>query len=280
MAVESGAFADAGLTLTWSDEPGGTGAMMQQLRDGDVDVAVVLLEGALASAARHGDTVIIGTWVSSPLTWGIHVPAASELRGVSDLAGARFAVSRFGSGSHLIAAVHAGELQGAIPADERFRVVGTLEGARKAFAEGTADVFYWEQTMTRPLVDAGEWRSLGSFAPPWPAFVAVARRVDLERVDPLWLRALEVVRPFVADLEGRSERAVALIAERFGLQREDVLAWLERTRWASSDSVSADTLELVCGYLETIGQIDETGPVERFARRFADSTADTHEHTP
>ena len=43
----------------------------------------------------------------------------------------------------------------------KFEIVGDLEGARRALAKGSADVFMWEKFTTKHLVDHGEWRRVG-----------------------------------------------------------------------------------------------------------------------
>ena len=100
-----GAFEDAGLDIEWREFPGGTGAMTKALREGSVDVALALTEGLVADQHRGAPYSLLGTYVSTPLTWGVHVAADSAARSMSDLDDARYAVSRVGSGSHLMAQV-------------------------------------------------------------------------------------------------------------------------------------------------------------------------------
>ena len=47
------------------------------------------------------------------------------------------------------------------PENVKFEIVGDLEGARRALADGRADVFMWEKFTTKHLVDSGEWRRVG-----------------------------------------------------------------------------------------------------------------------
>ena len=157
----------------WRDFAQGTGALVAALRDGTLDVAVLLTEGAVAARAvdaaqgREGnggasDFEIISTFTDTPLIWGVHTPGGSTLEREADIRGRRYAISRRGSGSHLMAVAHARH-RGWSVADLQFVEVGTIQGARDAFASGAADVFFWEKFMTASLVESGEFRRLGEF---------------------------------------------------------------------------------------------------------------------
>ena len=144
--------------------------MAKALRDGELDAALLLTEGAVAAIADGAAFKIVSLYTDSPLVWGIHVPATSRFRSEADLRGARYAISRLGSGSHLMAFVHA-RAKGWPVEQLAFVPVGNLGGAVDAFAGGTADVFFWEKFMTKPLVDAARFRRVAEFTAPWPAFV-------------------------------------------------------------------------------------------------------------
>src|SRR6185436_2022101 len=165
LAMEAGVPERLGIGLTWRDYPDGSGAMAAALRAGEIDAALLLTEGAVAGVANGGGFRIASLYTESSLIWGIHVPAGSRFKRVDDIRGARYAISRLGSGSHLMAFVHARE-QG-WPVDELVLVaVRNLAGAVAAFANGTADVFFWEKFMTKPLVDDGRFRRVGEFLAP------------------------------------------------------------------------------------------------------------------
>ena len=171
LAIDSPALAD--LEVEWTDQLGGTGQMLAGLADGSLDLVSILTEGTVSAIARGLDAVIIQVYVASPLQWGIFVPAASELQAVDQLEGHPIAISRFTSGSHLMAFVLSNNHGWKIDEDQ-FVVTGGLEGARKSFAAGESKVFLWDQFMTRPFVDSGEFRQLGVLPTPWPSFVFAA----------------------------------------------------------------------------------------------------------
>src|SRR5690606_19533964 len=103
LAREGGAAARLGVDLQWQDFPDGSGAMAAALRGGELDAALLLTEGAVAGIAAGAGFRVVRWYTESPLIWGIHVPAASPLTDVAELASARYAISRYGSGSHLMA---------------------------------------------------------------------------------------------------------------------------------------------------------------------------------
>jgi ABC-type nitrate/sulfonate/bicarbonate transport system substrate-binding protein len=251
--LESAELGLLGIQAEWRDVPEGSGAMAAALRAGELDVAMLLTEGAVAGVANGGGFKIVSLYTESPLLWGIHVPAASALAGVADIRGARYAISRRGSGSHLMAAVHARE-QG-WPADALdLVVVGNLEGAVDAFATGTADVFFWEKFMTKPLVDAGRFRRVGEFAAPWPAFVVCASAAAIAAHGAAIALLVERALSAAAELAA-SKDAAAVIAARYGLEREDVVQWLAVTRWAARVGIESRTLDPAIEGLRAVGLV-------------------------
>jgi ABC-type nitrate/sulfonate/bicarbonate transport system substrate-binding protein len=170
---------------------------------------------------------------------------------VADLAGARYAISRVGSGSHLMAIVHA-RTQGWAVESRTFVTVGNLEGAVSAFADRRADVFFWEKLMTKPLVDAGKFRRVGEFTAPWPAFVVcAARSLDHEACAAL-ARAVSLALDEAHVLRARPD-AARLIAQRYALREIDVAEWLESTRWSERLGISIDHVAPACTALGSLG---------------------------
>jgi ABC-type nitrate/sulfonate/bicarbonate transport system substrate-binding protein len=251
LAAQAHRFDPHGVDVAWRDYPGGSGAMAKALRDGELDAALLLTEGAVAAVADGVPLAIVSLYTDSPLLWGIHVPAASPFRVVAELDGARCAISRIGSGSHLMAFVHA-RSQGWNVERWRLVTVGNLEGAVAAFAAGSADVFFWEKFMTKPLVDAGKFRRVGEFTAPWPAFVVCAasslgagQRAALARVV---VAVLDEARA----LHARAD-ATQLIAARYGLTPADVGEWLKTTRWSTRFAVATSDIAPACAALGALG---------------------------
>ncbi len=255
LALQTGAFDTLGVEVSFADYPGGTGAMAQALADDELDLALMLTEGAVFDVLSGGDNRLVKVYVDSPLTWGIHVAGAGDIDSVANMPGRSVAISRHGSGSHLIAIVDALE-RGFDVRAMNFVVVDNLDGARTALAEGSADVFLWEKHMTQPLVDSGEFRRIGEREVPWPAFVASAREeVARDRAD-LLRRILSLVQAAANELRCRAD-AAELIAERYGIAVTDATAWLARVRWSDSFARPDAALGRVLEALHAQGAIPE-----------------------
>lgn len=260
--LESDIAAEAPLTLEWLDMPGGTGQMMKMLDDGELDLAVTLMEGAVQAIAAGNPAVIVRTYVSSPLQWGVHVPATSNLETMEDLAGLRFAVSRLGSGSHLMAHVLAEKL-GYTPGQDDFVQVGGLDGARKALRNREAEIFLWDRSMTSPYVEAGEFRRVGMLQTPWPAFVVVAHRQVAASHQDAIATVLDHVAAAAQAMVARPDR-VELVAERYELDRAEVAAWFRETVWDCAEPLDADVLASTQERLVGLGLIAEPMPIDTY----------------
>lgn len=239
--------------------PGGTGQMMAMLEAREVDVAVSLTEGTVMWAAEHPHVQIVSVYVESPLEWGVHVSARSSVRAESELRAPRIAISRFFSGSHLMAYVFA-ERMGWDPQSLVFVAVGGLSGALQAFAEDRVDLFLWDRFMTSPLCENTEdpsknvLRRIGVLPSPWPCFVVASTDAVLAtRRDELW-RILQAVskraQQFVslATSVDRS-RAVQLLEERYHLPAHRALEWLTTTQFAPPAPLDPRIVETVKRFL-------------------------------
>jgi ABC-type nitrate/sulfonate/bicarbonate transport system substrate-binding protein len=270
LALEKAAFEAIGVDVDYRDFPGGTGAMTRGLKDNEIDVAIVLFEGAVANVLRGNAIKIVKVYVQSPLIWGIHVAADSSFKKIVDVRGRRYAISRNGSGSHLIAIVDASE-RGWETDDMNFVKVGGLTGAREALPNGDADAFLWERYMTQPYVENGEFRRIGERIAPWPAFV-VAVRDDI-----LAKRAVEIRNVFEV-IEAECETLMAnpeaseLIAARYELEPDEARKWFAHVRWHIGFDEPTEDLERVIGYLEQVGIVDTIGAKPADVWRSLDQT--------
>jgi ABC-type nitrate/sulfonate/bicarbonate transport system substrate-binding protein len=256
--LAGGDLGAAGIDAHWEEYPSGTGAMASALDDEALDIAVLLTEGAVAGVSRGSKFRIVSLYTRSPLIWGVHVPADSRFVSAQDLEGARYAISRRGSGSHLVAYAYA-RSRGWPTAGLAFEVVGGLGGAIEAFAGGRADVFLWEKFMTKPLVDAGRFRRVAEFAAPWPAFVVCVSLKALREKRDAIATLLDEVFPVAAAV--RADPATpAEIAARYGLDAEDAAQWLAVTEWAATPGIEPSTVDTVA---DTLAALDLLGPAPR-----------------
>ena len=233
LTLKNGEYKDKGINLRWEDYPGGTGQMSKALRNGNIDMAVMLTEGIIKDIIEGNPSKIVQTFVQSPLIWGIHVAHDSKFKTVSDLKGERAAISRFGSGSHLMAYINAENNHWDLDKDLKFEVIQDLEGAVKALTSGDADYFMWERFMTKPLVDTKTFRCIGTLPTPWPCFVVAVRDAFLETNEEDVKMILEIINN--TTIEFKDIPSIdKTIANRYGLKLEDVQDWLSLTEWSQN----------------------------------------------
>lgn len=253
VAIEEGTLSHE---LTWIDCPGGTGEMTRRLQDDELDVALVLTEGAIAHIANGGDARLMGTYVDSPLIWGVHVGASSPFESVDDLCGQRFAVSRMGSGSHLMSFVLAAQRSWAEWDAPQIVIAGGLDGALEKFKTEEVDGFLWEKYMTKPLVDDGTLRRVGECRAPWPAFsVAVGKRLQ-DHPEVISTILAEVER-YVERFMGNHDAFITEIENRYGLIPDDIREWIDETVYDCSARVNREKIEQAATFLEQIGVLDQ-----------------------
>ena len=246
MAIEEGAFKTRGINLVWTDVPEGTGKMCTMLEEGQADLAIILTEGIVKSIIEGNPVKIIQEYIATPLQWGIHVAADSEFQNMADLQNATVAISRFGSGSHLMSFVNARN-QGWETSSLKFEIIHTLDGAIEALKSGTADYFMWEHFTTKPIVDAGIFRRLEDCPTPWPCFVIAATESFLLKNKEVLRHILEVINLYTTEFK-LIPSIDRTLSNKYGQQLEDVREWLSLTQWSQSQ-LSAKAIENVQDYL-------------------------------
>jgi hypothetical protein len=255
MAIEEGAFEERGIHLNWTDVPEGTGRMCEQLEHNETDLAIILTEGIIKSITEGNKTKIIQEYISSPLFWGIHVNAQSPYKDIADLQHTTAAISRYGSGSHLMAYVNAKQM-GWETRNLKFEIINNLEGAIEGLISGSADYFMWEHFTTKPLVDNGTFRHLGDCPTPWPCFVLVGTDTFLSENSSLLTHIQEIINNYTSEFK-QIPSIDRTLANRYHQKLEDIRAWLELTQW-SQQQISESTLTKV---QETLKEMDLIGAI-------------------
>jgi len=253
LAVANGTFANEHLDVEWVDQPGGTGAIADALSDRTIDVATILTEGAIAAIVNGAHLRICSLWVQSPLIWGVHIAGHNPARTIHDFAPVRFAVSRLGSGSHLMAYLLAAR-DGFPLGPDQLVVVGNIDGARAALRENRADVFLWEKYVTSPLVHSGEFRRIDTIDTPWPSF-AIAAHVDTVAARTRDLDHLIVVAQRAANDFAKHSSASAQIESHYGLTARDAGDWLNGCHFATTTAIPAALVDDVQDRLLRVGAI-------------------------
>jgi ABC-type nitrate/sulfonate/bicarbonate transport system substrate-binding protein len=256
LAMEGGAFKQVGIDLQWNDIPEGTGKMCQMLRDNEVDVAVLLTEGILKDITNGNPCSIVQVYVESPLIWGLHVAAHSNFHTLSDLEHTKVAISRLGSGSHLMAYINA-ENENWSTEKLQFEIVNTIDGAVEALTQGTADYFMWEHFMTKPLVDNGTFRRIADCPTPWPCFVIAVRNEFLENNLEAVTTVLRIINKSTREFKNIPEVDL-LLASKYKQKIEDIQSWLSKTVW-SQKPLEATMLNKIQNQLFDLKIIDKKG---------------------
>lgn len=246
MAIEEGAFKTRGIDLVWTDIPEGTGKMNALLENGQAELAIILTEGVVKSITEGNPVKIVQEYIATPLKWGIHVAADSKYQTVTDLENTTVAISRFGSGSHLMSFVNA-QNQGWETSSLNFEIIHTLDGAIEALKSGTADYFMWEHFTTKPIVDAGTFRRLEDCPTPWPCFVIAATASFLVEHKEILRHILEVINLYTSEFK-LIPSIDRTLSNKYGQRLEDVREWLRMTEWSQSQ-LSTETIENVQDYL-------------------------------
>lgn len=256
LCIENGEFESVGIDLQWTDIPEGTGKMCQMLRDGETDIAVILSEGIVKDITAGNPSKIVQVYVDSPLIWGIHVGAQSKYNTIADLENTKVAISRYGSGSQLMAYVNA-DHQGWATEKLDFEIVNTIDGAVAALTTGTADYFMWERFMTKPLVDKGIFRRVGDCPTPWPCFVIAVRDEVLQKHPNTIAKILEIINSKTKKFK-EIPSIDKTLATKYHQKIEDIREWLRLTEW-SQKPLSEEMLNKIQNQLFDLKIIDKKG---------------------
>lgn len=232
--------------------PNGSGAMHADLLAGKLDLAFVLTEAAAFARIQQKAVTPLSLFVTSPLNWGIFTGANRKEQSISEFQKPVYAISRFGSGSHLMAMVDA-KLRGGSIQDSQWLVVENLEGAREALTSGRADLFFWEKWTTKPLVDAGYFRQLDVRPSPWSSFVLTSREdigTNLETIRKIKLAINEVLT--LARLWRQEEGASQQVARFYNQKEADTADWLESVSWAEHWHLPEDEIQKAESWIRVV----------------------------
>lgn len=246
-AFEQNKSQSLGAEISWNFFPGGTGAMTQALSNGSLDVAILLTEGYMAAFQKGLDAKIIQCYIESPLQWGIYSNKKDQVR--FDQA-TKIAISRKGSGSHLMPLIHA-EQHGVMLQENQFVVVHHLDDGIKSLSED-CDYFYWEKWMTQPFVDQGIVKKVGEFSAPWSGFLVVATQSCIDQNSQILLKIIEMIQEqvkiFIAD-----DQSPFIIEKKFNLNIDEAKDWIGQQKWNLNHDISRLGLQNAHAALTQIG---------------------------
>eukprot|EP01121_Diplochlamys_sp_Union-15-3_P017639 TRINITY_DN6248_c0_g1_i1.p1 TRINITY_DN6248_c0_g1~~TRINITY_DN6248_c0_g1_i1.p1 ORF type:complete len:568 (-),score=83.11 TRINITY_DN6248_c0_g1_i1:63-1766(-) len=258
IALNRGIFTKHGVEVQWKDVKEGTGAMITQLKNGEVDLIIALTEGLVSEICKGSDIKLLGTYVRSPLCWAISTGKNSKFNTVEELKGQKFGISRFTSGSHLMVCVLALERGWHPQNDVSFEVKGSFDKLRDGVNDNTTAAFLWETFTTKPFHDSGEIRRIGDITTPWPCFMIASRSsvVD-EKLDSI-KKVLTAIREATSIFHTDTDMPQH-ISENYGLQLEDAKKWYSTVKITGSKNISEASLQraVYCLYQAKILETNE-----------------------
>eukprot|EP00045_Choanoeca_perplexa_P008267 m.76298 g.76298 ORF g.76298 m.76298 type:complete len:585 (-) comp14423_c0_seq1:139-1893(-) len=257
IAQERGLFKKHGVEVEWSEQKLGTGAMIKAAKSGEVDLIIALTEGLVADIASGSNLRLLGTYVGSPLCWAISTGVNSSKNEPEDLRAGTFAVSRLGSGSHLMAYVLAIQ-RGWNTDDIKFEIKGNINQLCEGVNDLSTDAFLWETFTTKPYHDDGTVRRIGDITTPWPCFMLAACQpvvdVKLRQIQ----AALAAVHEAAVLFHQETETMPLEIAQRYKLKEEDAKAWYAGVDIRADRFVSQAALEQAVEALKVCKRLDSS----------------------
>lgn len=261
LAIEKGKFKEKDINVEWTTFDGGTGQMTKALRDGSIDACILLTEGIIKDIIAGNPSKIISVYVNTPLIWGVHTGANNTLRSYDNIFDKNYAISRFGSGSHLMSIVDA-KSKGEDINNDQFKIIKNLPGALESLTGLQTDIFYWEKYTTKPYVDSGQLRRIGEFITPWPCFVIAATDQLLATQSKEVIRMLRVIHE-ECDQFMQNPGSIELVKDRYGLKYDDAARWYHSTEWSIHGWVSNKMIRSVLFNLKSASIIQSETDVPK-----------------
>ena len=255
LAIEEGSFNSIGLRMHWSDMSGGTGQMIRGLETGSLDIAIILTEGTTKAILEGLDCKIIQVYVKTPLRWGIHVPFNSDIQKMDDLIDQTFAISRYGSGSHLMSYVKANQ-EGWDTSKLKFNVIGDIYGGLWALEHNEAQAFLWEKYTTFPFTEQKKCRYIDEVVTPWPCFVIAVRKEIYDQYPKQLKQMCNIVNAKALEVKN-DENSSFVIGWRYNLRKDQVQKWLYETDWNYTAESFTEAFENTIDYLKKLNLISE-----------------------
>ncbi|KAA1246959.1 substrate-binding domain-containing protein [Aquimarina sp. RZ0] len=264
LTIEDQSYLRNDIQLEWINFPGGTGAMCEALRNKDIDIAIILTEGIVKDIIAGNPSRIVQTYIQSPLIWGIHVGYHSPYYSIKDIENTSAAISRYGSGSHLMAYINA-QKNNWDTSTLKFEVIKNLDGAVEALTHKNADYFMWEHFTTKPLVDNKTFRRIADCPTPWPCFVVAVREEIIDSKKLQLSTILDIINNTTTDFKNIPSIDKTL-ATRYDQKLQDIRAWLNLTEWSQS-LITNQTLQEVQEQLYQLDIIDKIIDPEKLITR-------------
>lgn len=255
--------------------------MITSLRSDSIDLAIGLAEGWVAGlltsqGQKEKGYKIVGRWVQNPLRWAIVTGRNRDgIDSVADLQShRRVGVSRFGSGSHIMAFVLAQQEGWISTADESNALAVVPLGPLPDLIAGVmwkededakADFFMWEHFTTKPHFHAQDapLKKIGEIFTPWPSWhVAASEKTFPDPdTDERLAKVFEVLDQGIKRFNDDPEMGVEMLGTgeagcHYG--EEDAREWLKKAEFTDvTRGVDGDVLADVVKVLQGAGVVDE-----------------------
>lgn len=259
---------DKGETFVLVEHPGGTGSLISALEKDEIDIAIALTDPLIAGISRGSQAYkLVGTYVTTPLNWAVITGKDSPFHSISDLKSTTIGISRPGSGSQTMAAVMALQHQWFssditnVANELSFKVNNDIHGLVFSVNNGSTSAFMWEWFTTKPWIDRGEARFIGSVPTPWPSWL-IAAHPSPDRAPPDQTESfLQTLSKYVRDFDSpksREESNVQFIKEKFHYPEEDIKAWLLTVGYPSDCGTLSRRV-----ILDTLSVLEKAGVVKK-----------------
>ncbi|KAF9787487.1 periplasmic binding protein-like II [Thelephora terrestris] len=253
------AEADQGKTFTLVECPSGTGQLISRLTNNEIDVAIALTDALVSGIAKGSKAYkLVGSYVNSPLNWAVITGNSSSFNSIADLKDTTIGISRHGSGSQTMAFVMALQ-QGWSPTTLKFQVNNDIKGLISSVNDSSTSAFMWEWFTTKPWLDSGEVRFIGSVPTPWSSWL-IAAHPSAERAPKEAVRSfLNSLTVYVATFdskESRDSKNVPFVQKTWGYPEADIKEWMSTVKYTTDcTTISSAVLSEVLRILSTAGFI-------------------------
>ncbi|KAJ3760030.1 periplasmic binding protein-like II [Lentinula raphanica] len=250
------AEADEGRTITLVECPSGTGQLISRLTKDEIDVAIALTDPLISGIANGSKAYkLIGSYVTTPLNWAVVTGKNSKYNKISDLEDTTIGISRLGSGSQTMAYVM-GFQQGWSPETMKFQVNNDIRGLINSVNDGSTSAFMWEWFTTKPWLDSGEVRFIGSVPTPWPSWLVAAQSSTNPESLTQFLTALSSHVNAFDSVQSRETKNIEFIRSKFGYKEQDIEAWMNTVGYPQDCLViSKDVVMTTLKTLEKAGVV-------------------------
>lgn len=245
---------------------------VKEYRSGDLSnrrYSGYLSEGIMLRACRdlldnaQNPIKFYAGYTKSALTWAISITPKSNIKSLKEIK--KVAISRYGSGSHIIAVL----LAKSNNIEFEYEVCNDILGMISALQSGSLDAFLWEIVTTQPYYDKGMVKLLDTISPKWPSFCmattldSVTTNHDL--LQKFRIDLLKTIPRFVKDFHTTGIKYIMENKDVFHYEREEgLMEWFEKVEFVDDfQSIDKKALKVCLEVLIDANMLDRE-QIEQF----------------